>query len=114
MADICRRHRISDQNGYNWKSQHGGMEFSDSRRMKGLEAELSQYKRKRAELARENDAMRELIEKSSGATRATRGGKILGEKQGLLAAGRSCRYMGLSRSAYYREPAARVGIGIAR
>ncbi len=63
VADICRKHGISDATYYNWKSKYGGMEASDLKRMKELETELSQYKRMYAELARENDAMRALIEK---------------------------------------------------
>ena len=63
VADICRKHGISDATYYNWKSKYGGMEASDLKRMKELEVELSQYKRMYAELARENDAMRSLIEK---------------------------------------------------
>jgi len=52
VADICRKHGISDATYYNWKSKYGGMEASDLKRMKELEAELSQYKRMYAELAR--------------------------------------------------------------
>ena len=63
VSEICRKHGISDATYYNWKSKYGGMESSDLKRMKDLEAELSQYKRMYAELARENDAMRALIEK---------------------------------------------------
>ena len=63
VADICRKHGISDATYYNWKSKYGGMESSDLKRMKELESELSQYKRMYAELARENDAMSALIEK---------------------------------------------------
>ena len=63
VSDICRKHDISDATYYNWKSKYGGMESSDLERMKELESELSQYKRMYAELARENDAMRALIEK---------------------------------------------------
>lgn len=63
VKDVCRRHGISDATYYNWKSKYGGMEASDLKRMKELEVELSQYKRMYAELARENDAMRNLIEK---------------------------------------------------
>ena len=63
VAEICRKHGISDATYYNWKAKYGGMEVSDLKRMKELEAELSQYKRMYAELARENDAMRALIEK---------------------------------------------------
>jgi putative transposase len=63
VKDLCRKHGISNATYYNWKSKHGGMEASDLKRMKELEGELSQYKRMYAELARENDAMRNLIEK---------------------------------------------------
>lgn len=63
VTDLCRKHGISDATYYNWKSKYGGMEASDLKRMKELEGELSQYKRMYAELARENDAMRNLIEK---------------------------------------------------
>lgn len=63
VKDLCRKHGISDATYYNWKSKYGGMEASDLKRMKELEDELSQYKRMYAELARENDAMRNLIAK---------------------------------------------------
>lgn len=63
VKDLCRKHGISDATYYNWKSKYGGMEASDLKRMKELEKELSQFKRMYADLARENDAMRSLIEK---------------------------------------------------
>lgn len=63
VKDICREYGISDATYYKWKSKYGGMEASDLKRVKELESELSQYKRMYAELARENDAMRSLIEK---------------------------------------------------
>ena len=63
LIELCRKHGISDATYYNWKSKYGGMEASDLKRMKELEGELSQYKRMYAELARENDAMRNLIAK---------------------------------------------------
>ncbi len=53
VKEICRRHGISDATYDNWKSRYGGMSAS----------ELSQYKKMYAELARENDALKELIEK---------------------------------------------------
>jgi putative transposase len=63
IKDICRKHGISDATYYKWKSRYGGMEASDLKRVKELEAELSQYKRMYAELARENDAIKDLIAK---------------------------------------------------
>ncbi len=63
VTDICRRHGISDATYYNWKSKYGGMEASDLKRLKETAAELSQYKKMYAELARENYALKDLIEK---------------------------------------------------
>jgi putative transposase len=63
VKHLCRKHGVSDATYYNWKLKHGGMEAFDLKRMKELEGELPQYKRMYAELARENDSMRNLIAK---------------------------------------------------
>ena len=63
VNDICRHNGISDATYYNWKSKYGGMQASDLKRLKETEAELSQYKTMYAELARENYALKDLIEK---------------------------------------------------
>ena len=63
VKDICRKHGISDATYYKWKSKYGGLEASDLKRMKELEAELGQFKRMYADLAFENRAMKDLIEK---------------------------------------------------
>lgn len=65
VKDVCRKHGISDATYYNWKSKYGGMEASDLKRMKELERELSQFKRMYADLALENRALKDLIEKKS-------------------------------------------------
>lgn len=62
MADRVEVLRdTSDATYYNWKSKYGGLEASDLKRLKEVEAEVSQYKRMYAELARENDALKDLI-----------------------------------------------------
>ncbi len=63
VKDIWRHHGISDATYYNWKTKYGGMQASDLKRLKETEAELSQYKKMYAELARENYALKDLIEK---------------------------------------------------
>lgn len=63
VKDICREHGNSEATYYNRKSKYGGMEASVLKRMKELERELSQLKRMYADLALENRAMKDLIEK---------------------------------------------------
>ncbi len=63
VKEVCRKHGISDATFYNWKSKYGGMSASELKRVKELEAELSQLKRMYADLALENRAMKDLIEK---------------------------------------------------
>lgn len=63
VKDVCRTHGISDATYYNWKSKYGGMSVSDLKRMKEMELELSRLKRMYADMALENRAMKDLIEK---------------------------------------------------
>ena len=63
VKDVCRRHGISDATYYNWKSKYGGMQASDLKRMKEMQGELSQYKRMYAELAHENFALKDVIDR---------------------------------------------------
>ena len=63
IQDLCRQAGISTATYYQWKSKYGGMEASDLRRVKDLEAENAKLKRMYAELALDNAAMKELIAK---------------------------------------------------
>jgi putative transposase len=63
VKDLCRKHGISDATYYNWRSKYGGMDASDLKRMKELERELGQLKRMYADMALENRALKDLIEK---------------------------------------------------
>ena len=63
VKDVCRQAGISAPTYYQWKSKYGGMEASDLKRVKELEAENSRLKRLYAELALENAAMKDLIAK---------------------------------------------------
>lgn len=42
--EICRQHGISEATFYNWKSRYGGMETSDVKRLKDLEAAAARKK----------------------------------------------------------------------
>ena len=63
VGDVCRQHGISSATYYKWKSKYGGMDASELKRVKELEAENTKLKRMYANLALENDAIKELLEK---------------------------------------------------
>ena len=63
VTDVCRRHGISQPTYYSWKSRYGGLGVSELKRIKELEADHSKLKRMYADLAMENQALKELIEK---------------------------------------------------
>lgn len=63
VQQICRDHGISQPTFYNWKSKYSGMSASQLKKMKEVEAELVQFKRMYADLAFENNALKNLIEK---------------------------------------------------
>ena len=63
IEDLCREHGISNATYYQWKSKYGGMEASDLKLMKELEAENSKLKRMYADMALENQAIKDLLGK---------------------------------------------------
>ena len=63
VAEVCREHGISQPTYYNWKSKYGGLGVSELKRIKELETDHAKLKRMYADLAMENHALKELIEK---------------------------------------------------
>lgn len=63
VTEICRDLCIHKATFYNWKAKYGGMEVSDVKKLKDMEAELSQYKKIVAELTYENHCIKSILEK---------------------------------------------------
>ncbi len=63
VADICRKHGISDATFFNWRKRYGGMTMSEIKRVKELEEENSRLKRMYANLSLEHEAVKDLIAK---------------------------------------------------
>ncbi len=61
MAELCRKHGISEATYYNWKAKFGGMTVSDAQRLKGLETENGRLKRLLAEAMLDNAALKEVV-----------------------------------------------------
>lgn len=49
VAELCRKHGMSDATFYNWRAKFGGMDVSMMRRMKELEEENRRLKKMYAE-----------------------------------------------------------------
>lgn len=63
VVELCRTHGISQSTYYNWKAKYGGMEASDLRRLKELEAQNRRLKQMYAELSLEHKALKDIVEK---------------------------------------------------
>jgi putative transposase len=63
VAEICRAHGISQPTFYGWKSKYSGLEVNQVKRMKELEAELSQYKKIVAEQTLHITVLKDVIGK---------------------------------------------------
>ena len=64
VDDVCRQFGISPATYYNWKAKYGGMEASELKKMKDMEAELNQLKRFTLTLALRIMPLRSYLKKS--------------------------------------------------
>ncbi len=64
-TDLCRRHGISEQTFYRWKSKYGGLEVNEARRLRQLEDENGRLKRLVADLTLDKQALKELLGKKA-------------------------------------------------
>ena len=61
VAEVCRKHGISDATYYNWKSKFGGMSVSEAQRLKALELENSKLKRLLADAHLDIAALKDVV-----------------------------------------------------
>jgi putative transposase len=64
IIDLCRMHGISDVTFYKWRTKYGGMEVSEAKRLKTLEAENRQLKQLLADAMLENRAIKDVLSKN--------------------------------------------------
>jgi putative transposase len=103
VKDLCRQAGISVATYYQWKSKYGGLEASELRRVKELEAENAKLKRMYAEMALDNAAMKDLIAKNCRTGPEAEASQYLMQVHARPLR-RSCDCVGLSRAAFYRTP----------
>ena len=63
VADVCRKHGMSSATFYAWKAKFGGMDVSEAKRLKMLEAENAKLKRLYADAMLDNAGLKDLLAK---------------------------------------------------
>jgi len=63
VADLCRKHGVSDGSIYKWKARFGGMDVSEAKRLRALEDENAKLKRMLADAMLDNVALKDLLGK---------------------------------------------------
>ena len=63
IKDLCRRHGFSEASYYLWRGKFGGMDVSDAKRLRALEAENAKLKKLLAEAMLEREVTREVLRK---------------------------------------------------
>lgn len=63
VAEVCRKHGISEASFHNWKKKYAGMTVDELRRLKELEQENARLKRMYSNLSLEHDAIKDLLAK---------------------------------------------------
>jgi len=61
---VWRKHGISEQTFYRWKSKYGGMEVSEAKRLKALEDENARLKKLLADNLLDNSLLKEVLAKN--------------------------------------------------
>jgi len=64
VAEVCRKHGISDATFYTWRSKHGGLKVSDTKRLKSLEEENRRLNKLLAEQMLYVATLREMLGKN--------------------------------------------------
>jgi len=104
VAEICREQGISATTFYKWKTKYRGMEASDMRRLKDLEAEHSRLKQMFAELSLENQAFEGCDRKKVVKPADKRELVTYAHVEHVLNLRRACRAFSRSRSMYGYQP----------
>ncbi|WP_141245918.1 IS3 family transposase, partial [Mesorhizobium sp. WSM3862] len=97
VADLCRKHGVSDASIYNWKARFGGMDVSEARRLKALEDENTRLKRLLADAMLDNAALKDLGGKEM-VTPAAKRKAVAYLKEGFgMSERRACKAIGCCR-----------------
>jgi putative transposase len=93
VKELCRNHGFSEASYYLWRGKFGGMDVSDARRLKTLEAENTKLKKLLAEAMLEKEVIQEALRKNCDRTGPSGGGAVDTDEGTVAATGTGdCRH----------------------
>ncbi|MFQ6017067.1 MAG: IS3 family transposase [Kiloniellaceae bacterium] len=104
VKEIIRRHGISEQTFYRWKAKYGGLEASDVRRLKELEAENAKLKKLLAEAHLDNAALKDVLSRKLVRPAGKRNVVLRLVQAHGLSQRRACRLADLNLSTWQYAP----------
>jgi putative transposase len=63
VADLCRKHGISEHTFYRWRAKYGGMEVGDAKKLRSIEDENRRLKMLVADLTLDNQMLKAVGER---------------------------------------------------
>ncbi|MGA7275711.1 MAG: IS3 family transposase [Candidatus Udaeobacter sp.] len=104
MKDLCRRVGISTATFYHWKAKYGGLEVSETRRLRQVEEENGRLKKIVAQQALDLDALKVVLGKKVVGPRAKREAVCVVREEARLSERRACGLIGMHRGSWrYRR-----------
>lgn len=76
IAEVAKKHRVSDQTIYAWRKRFGTLEPADVKRLRQLEHENARLKKMVADRDLEIDVLKEITRKNASRTRAPGAGRL--------------------------------------
>jgi putative transposase len=67
VQELVRKHGISEDTFYRWRSKYGGMEVSDAKKLRALEDENRRLKHLVADLTLDNQMLKHVVAKNGDA-----------------------------------------------
>jgi putative transposase len=60
VRELCRRHGVTETTFYRWRRQYGGLQVSETKRLKALEEENRRLKKLVADLSLDNAMLKDV------------------------------------------------------
>jgi putative transposase len=113
-AVVCRDHGISKPTFYQWKSKYSGMDVSQLKRVKELEALVAHYKKVVTHLILDIEVLKDLISKNDLRPTDKRQAVAYSTQEHSISIRRACKLLGTHSSLILYRPKTKNEVSLQR